>query len=94
MAHSSKTDGLADEDRAFIEAVDEGLADEKAGRTVSYEKVRRYLQNGTSEVWQFYPKSRTVHIYRGDAGCIIDPEGFPTTDLLPGLRLPVAPLFK
>ncbi|MGA7713719.1 MAG: hypothetical protein WCA81_17630 [Rhizomicrobium sp.] len=27
----------------YLAAVDEGLADAKAGRTVSYEKVRRWL---------------------------------------------------
>jgi Uma2 family endonuclease len=59
----------------------------------SYHKVRRYLQCSTSEVWQMYPKSRTVQIYRGDTGRVVGQDGFLTTDLLPGLRIPVASLF-
>ena len=40
-----------DEERAaFLAAVDQGLADVKAGRTVPYEKVRRWLLSwGTDE---------------------------------------------
>jgi predicted transcriptional regulator len=33
----------ADEEARFLAAVDEGLADMKAGRSVPYEKVRRWL---------------------------------------------------
>jgi predicted transcriptional regulator len=32
-----------DDEDALLAAVDEGLADEEAGRTVPYEKVRRWL---------------------------------------------------
>jgi predicted transcriptional regulator len=39
-----------DDDRSeFLAAVDEGLADAKAGRTVSYEKVRRWLLSWGSD---------------------------------------------
>jgi len=58
-----------------------------------HDKVRRYLQCGTSEVWQIYPKSRTVQMHRGDIASIVEIDGFLTTDLLPGLRIPVASLF-
>lgn len=60
----------------------------------SHEKVRRYLQSGTSEVWQFYPKSRTVQVYRGDIATFVGPDGFLTTELMPGLKIPVASLFE
>lgn len=60
----------------------------------SYDKVRRYLQCGTTEVWQFYPKSKTVQIHRGNIATVVGPDGFLTTDLLPGLKIPVASLFE
>ncbi len=37
------TDQDAQDRAEYLAAVDEGLADAKAGRTVSYEKVRRWL---------------------------------------------------
>ena len=33
----------------YLAAVDEGLADAKAGRTISYEKVRRWLLSWGSD---------------------------------------------
>jgi Uma2 family endonuclease len=30
----------------------------------SHEKVRAYLKNGTTEVWQIFPKSRTLEIHQ------------------------------
>ena len=39
----SRPAGNDAEEEEFLAAVDEGLADVKAGRTVSYEKVRRWL---------------------------------------------------
>jgi Uma2 family endonuclease len=59
----------------------------------SHEKVRRYLLNGTSEVWQLYPKSRTVQTHRRDITREVEPDGFVETELLAGLRIPVASLF-
>ena len=35
--------------KEYLEAVDEGLADAKAGRTVSYEKIRRWLLSWGSD---------------------------------------------
>jgi Uma2 family endonuclease len=58
-----------------------------------HNKVRRYLDSGTLEVWQVYPKSRSVIIHRSNlarefgADCVI------STDLLPGLSISVASLF-
>jgi len=64
---------------------------ERAGEM--HDKVRRYLQCGTSEFWQIYRKSQTVQMHRGDIASIVEIVGFLTTDLLPGLRIPVASLF-
>jgi Uma2 family endonuclease len=52
----------------------------------SYGKVVRYLQCGTTEVWQVYPKLRTVHIYRRDKTYVVGPGESITSDLLPGLN--------
>ena len=38
-----------DEDADFLAAVDEGIADVKAGRTVPYDKVRRWLLSWGSD---------------------------------------------
>ena len=65
---------------------------ESAGQ--SHEKVRRYLENGSAEVWQLYPKSKTVEVHRGDTGTFVGPDGMLTTPLLPGLSIPVASLFE
>ncbi len=46
MKSRQATKSLTEDDAeraAFLAAVDEGLADAKAGRTVPYEKVRRWL---------------------------------------------------
>lgn len=50
-SEGAKSDMRDDEERAaFLAAVDQGLADIKAGRTVPYEKVRRWLLSwGTDE---------------------------------------------
>jgi predicted transcriptional regulator len=37
------------DERAFLAAVNEGLADQKAGRTTPYEKVRRWLLSWGSD---------------------------------------------
>jgi len=39
----------SDDRAAFLAAVDEGLADAKAGRTVPYAKVRRWLLSWGSD---------------------------------------------
>jgi predicted transcriptional regulator len=46
-----------EDDRSeFLAAVDEGLADVKAGRTVPYEKVRRWLLSWGSDKELSQPK--------------------------------------
>jgi Uma2 family endonuclease len=62
--------------------------------TESHEKVRTYLRNGTSEVWQIYPKSRTIQIHFGSVSREIEADGNVTTELLPGFEMPVASLFE
>ncbi len=62
--------------------------------TDSQEKVRAYLQHGTAEVWQVYPKSRTVQIHRAEITHTIEGSGMLSTPLLPDFTLPVAALFE
>jgi Uma2 family endonuclease len=59
----------------------------------SHDKVRAYLRHGTAEVWQVYPKSRTVQIHRGDTARILEWSQPIETDLLPGFSLQLASLF-
>jgi Uma2 family endonuclease len=59
----------------------------------SHDKVRAYLRNGTAEVWQVYPKSRTVQIHRGEAARSFEWSQPVETDLLPGFALHLASLF-
>jgi predicted transcriptional regulator len=50
MAAKSQSAQREDQGRKeYLEAVDEGLADAKAGRTVSYEKIRRWLLSWGSD---------------------------------------------
>jgi Uma2 family endonuclease len=59
----------------------------------SHDKVRAYLRNGTTEVWQVYPKSRTVLIHRGEIARSLDWSQPVQTDLLPGFALELVKLF-
>jgi Uma2 family endonuclease len=58
----------------------------------SQDKVRAYLRNGTVEVWQVYPKSRTVLIHRGEMARSLEWSQPLETDLLPGFTLQLATL--
>jgi Uma2 family endonuclease len=60
----------------------------------SHDKVRAYLRNGTAEVWQVYPKSRTVQIHRGELSTTLEASQQVVRDLLPGFALAVASLFE
>ncbi len=42
-------DHLSEEDAAFVAAVEEGIADADAGRTIPYEEVRRWLLSWGTE---------------------------------------------
>ena len=59
----------------------------------SLDKVRAYLRNGTTEVWQVFPKSRTVLIHRGEIARSLEWSQPVETDLLPGFTLQLASLF-
>ncbi len=59
----------------------------------SYDKVRAYLRNGTTEVWQIYPKSRTVQMHRGETARSLEWSQPIETDLLPGFDLRLASRF-
>ena len=59
----------------------------------SHDKVLAYLRNGTTEVWQVYPKSQTVQIHRGEAARSLEWSLPIKTDLLPGFALQLASLF-
>jgi len=59
----------------------------------SHDKIRAHLRHGTAEVWQVYPKSRTVQIHRGDTARILEWSQPIETDLLPGFSLQLASLF-
>jgi Uma2 family endonuclease len=61
---------------------------------VSHEKVRRYLQYGTSEVWQVFPRSRTIQIHRGDVSTVIGSDGIVSSALLPAFEVPAASFFE
>ena len=59
----------------------------------SHDKVRAYLRSGTTEVWQIYPKSRTVQIHRGETARSLEWSHPVETDLLPGFAMQLESLF-
>ncbi len=59
----------------------------------SHDKVLAYLRNGTAEVWQVYPKSRTVQIHRGEASRSLEWSQPVETNLMPGFALRLGSLF-
>ncbi|HEU5021624.1 MAG TPA: Uma2 family endonuclease [Bryobacteraceae bacterium] len=59
----------------------------------SYDKIRAYLRNGVTEAWQVFPRSQAVEIHRGTASFSLDATQSISSDLLPGLQIPVASLF-
>lgn len=63
--------------------------------TYSNQKVTDYLQGGAREVWQIFPKSRSVRIYRADGTTSTVPPGdaLDGGDLLPGFSVLLAELF-
>lgn len=61
--------------------------------TESHDKVRAYLRYGTAEVWQVYPKSRSVEIHRGDTSRSLEWNQQVESDQLPGFALALSALF-
>jgi Uma2 family endonuclease len=58
-------------------------------------KVLDYLDAGTSEIWVVQPRSRTVVVHRanGDARIVRTNESL-SSELLPGLELPLSEIFR
>lgn len=57
------------------------------------QKLDAYLHYGTQEVWQVYPKSKSVMVYRGVIATTLTVGQSITTPLLPDFSLPVQSLF-
>jgi Uma2 family endonuclease len=59
-------------------------------------KLRDYLEGGGRLVWVIAPQARTVTVYRpdGSARLLREPEHLDGEDVLPGLRLPLAEMFR
>jgi Uma2 family endonuclease len=60
----------------------------------SHDKRLAYLRNGTAQVWQIYPTSRSVQVYPGAIGYSLAAVQKITSDLLPGFDLPISALFE
>jgi Uma2 family endonuclease len=59
----------------------------------SHDKIRAYLRNGVTEAWQVFPKSQTVEIHRGATSISLDATQAISSELLPGLHIPIASFF-
>jgi Uma2 family endonuclease len=57
------------------------------------QKLEAYLRAGTREVWQVYPKSQSVVLYRDGSSVILGSDQTLCTLLLPGFSLAVGLLF-
>jgi Uma2 family endonuclease len=59
----------------------------------SQQKVQAYLRHGTQEVWQVYPKSKSVMVHRAGASETREAGQPLTSGLLPGFQMAVEALF-
>jgi Uma2 family endonuclease len=59
----------------------------------SQQKLDAYLRLGTREVWQVYPKSKSIMIHRGGMSTTITTGDRIETPLLPGFALDLTTLF-
>jgi Uma2 family endonuclease len=59
----------------------------------SQQKVQAYLQYGSKEVWQFYPKSRTVVVHKAGMSRTFSSGEEITTELLADFSLKLAQVF-
>ncbi len=57
------------------------------------QKLHAYLQYGTREVWQVYPKSKAVVVHRGGTSTTFTEDERIETPLLPGFALEAKTLF-
>lgn len=60
------------------------------------QKVRDYLKAGARLVWVVAPQAKTVTVYRpdGSARLLREPERLDGEDVLPGLSIALAELFR
>ena len=57
-------------------------------------KLAKYFENGASEVWVVYPKTRRIWRYQGlQAQAVIEKDIF-TSPLLPGFEMDLAAIFQ
>jgi len=59
----------------------------------SQAKVQAYLRYGAQEVWQVFPRSRTVVVHRGATSTTLSESDAITSPLLPGFSLAVTGVF-
>jgi Uma2 family endonuclease len=59
----------------------------------SYRKVLSYLQHGVAEVWQIYPDSQALEIYKSETRRSFTGDQQVTTDLLPGFSVAISSSF-
>jgi Uma2 family endonuclease len=58
-------------------------------------KVEAYLRHGVAEVWQIYPKSRVLEVYKGENGrSTLSADQQVATDLLPGFSVTLSSFFE
>jgi Uma2 family endonuclease len=60
------------------------------------QKVRDYLEGGARLIWIIAPQAKTVTVYRADgsARLLRENDSLEGEDVLPGLRIPLAELFR
>ena len=59
----------------------------------THEKLQAYVRYGTREVWQVYPKSKSVVIHRAGGSSTLTADLSLSSALLPGFSLEIAALF-
>jgi Uma2 family endonuclease len=60
------------------------------------QKVGEYLQAGVRLVWIVNPRTREVHVYRGDGGfqLLKNGDSLDGAEVVPGFRCPLAEIFQ
>jgi Uma2 family endonuclease len=58
-------------------------------------KIADYFDSGTTEIWFVRPRQRTITVHRrGAEPYVLSDDAVLTTELLPGLRLPLSEVFR
>jgi Uma2 family endonuclease len=59
------------------------------------QKITEYFNSGAKAAWVFYPKSRSVNVHHGNSVQVLGvKDQLQEPDLLPGLTIPIGPLFE